>query len=71
MEIKELPEERKIRWVRLALKNQYYRAAKTGPFKGNRFKIKARNLIGHYNTDDWEYVYLALVDSRTSVEDCY
>ena len=41
MEIKELPEERKIRWVRLAVNDEAYRngGAKTGPFKGNRFKI--------------------------------
>ena len=41
MEIKELPEERKIRWVRLNRKpgDYKYGAAKTGPFKGNRFKI--------------------------------
>ena len=41
MSVKELPEERKIRWVRLAGNDNCYEhgAAKTGPFKGNRFKI--------------------------------
>ena len=46
MDVKELPEERKIRWVRSNRNNNNWTAgsAKTGPFKGNRFKIKTRNI---------------------------
>ena len=41
MDVKELPEERKIRWVRSNKNNGNFASgsAKTGPFKGNRFKI--------------------------------
>ena len=41
MDVKELPEERKIRWVRSNRNNNSFvsGSAKTGPFKGNRFKI--------------------------------
>ena len=41
MDVKELPEERKIRWVRSNRNtgNWVSGSAKTGPFKGNRFKI--------------------------------
>ena len=41
MDVKELPEERKIRWVRSNRSNGDWvtGSAKTGPFKGNRFKI--------------------------------
>ena len=41
MDVKELPEERKIRWVRSNRNNVNFASgsAKTGPFKGNRFKI--------------------------------
>ena len=40
MDVKELPEERKIRWKSLHINSSWKTgAAKTGPFKGNRFKI--------------------------------
>ena len=41
MAVKELPEERKIRWIRTNTNDNNYNSgsAKTGPFKGNRFKI--------------------------------